>query len=52
MRRFPRPSHTEPLLDGCLSNAIVLVLMAACPPLGLIALLLCGFLEDNFRKEF
>lgn len=47
MRRFPRPSHTEPLTDGCLSTGILLVLTALCPPIGIIFLIGYGIYKNH-----
>lgn len=36
MRRFPRPRYTKPITGGCFSSAILIFLLALCPPLAVI----------------
>lgn len=46
MRRFPRPSHTEPVTDGCMSSMLLMIITVACPPLGIIGFICYGIYSE------
>ncbi len=46
MRKFPRPSHTEPLIDDTTTSLLLGITTAVCPPLGILGFLCCGLFES------
>lgn len=54
MRRFPRPSHTEPLTDGCMSSMLLMIITVTCPPLGIIGFICYGIyseIKDSYKAK-
>lgn len=50
MRRYPRPSHTQPIVDSAGASFVLMIITVCCPPLGLLAYLVYGLFEDFFNS--
>lgn len=55
MRRYPRPSHTQPIVDSVDASFVLMIITVCCPPLGLLAYVIYALFADWFnsiRKYF
>lgn len=46
MRKFPRPSHTEPIIDDTVIALLLGVATVVCPPLGILGFICYGLLKS------
>ncbi len=48
MRKYPPPRYTKSIVDNSGASLILMIITVCCPPLGLIAYLVTGLIEEFF----